>query len=230
MEDVSYPPFRVTTFGCFSLNRLCSHTQVLEVPLYEPIAEKVWRSRTAAYSLLKLLLCRARRRAPKDLLIEALWPDTPVSNANHNLDTAMSLLRNLLRPEGKESLLTTIHSGTTTIYQLPPQHLLYADVDEFLSQVKLAEQVEEQGHNPLPYFEAAWQIGSDVFLEDELYCEWAQARRQTINATRHRVLHRLASLYIQESKQDRAEALLLKALEEEPTDEDNVCRLMALLE
>lgn len=231
MEDVSYPPFRVITFGDFSLNRLCSHAQLREeASVYEPIAEKVWRSRTAACSLLKLLLCRARRRAPRDLLIEALWPDVPMSNANHNLDTAMSLLRNLLRPGGKESLLTTIHSGATTIYQLPPQSVLWADVDEFLAQVTLAEQIEERGGDPLPYFEAAWQIGSDVFLEDELYCEWAQARRQTINVTRHWVLHRLADCYAQGNKQDRAEKLLLKALEEEPTDEDSACRLMALLE
>src|SRR5450631_1964894 len=133
MEDVPYPLFRVITFGSFSLNRLYSHAKQLEdVPFYEPVAEKVWRSRTAACSLLKLLLCRARRRAPRDLLIEALWPDVPASNASHNLDTAMSLLRNLLRPEGEESLVKTIHSGTTTIYQLPPQSILWADVDEFL--------------------------------------------------------------------------------------------------
>ena len=49
MEDVSYPSFRVITFGSFSLNRLRPHTQLSEeVPFYEPIAEKVWRSRTAA--------------------------------------------------------------------------------------------------------------------------------------------------------------------------------------
>jgi tetratricopeptide (TPR) repeat protein len=153
-----------------------------------------------------------------------------VSNASHNLDTALSLLRGLLRFGGKESLLTTHHQGTTTIYQLSPQHLLWADVDEFLSLVTLAEQVEEQGGDPLPTFEAAWQIGSQVFLEDDVYCEWAQARYQTVNMTRHRVLHRLADLYMQRNQPHSAEKLLLKALEEEPTDEDNVCRLMALLE
>ncbi len=231
MEDVSNPPFRVITFGSFSLSRLCSHPQSSEeAPFYESVAEKVWRSRTVTSSLLKLLLCRTRRRAPRDLLIEALWPDVPVSNANHNLDTAMSLLRNLLRSEGKESLLTTIHSGTTTIYQLPPQSVLWADVDEFLSQVTLGEQTEEQGDSPFPYFEAAWQIGNGVFLEDELYCEWAQARRQTVNVTRHRILHRLANYYIQANKLAHAEKLLLQALEEEPTNEDALYRLMEILD
>jgi DNA-binding SARP family transcriptional activator len=231
MEEVPYPLFRVITFGHFSLSRLCSNPQSPEdMPSYEPIAEKVWRSRTAACSLLKLLLCRARRRAPKDLLIEALWPDVPVSNANHNLDTAMSLLRNLLRFGGKESLLTTIHSGAITIYQLPPQPVLWVDVDEFMAQVTLAEQIEEQGGDPLPYFEAAWQIGSDVFLEDELYCQWAQAKSQTVNMTRHHVLYRLADFYVQRNKPHRAEKLLLKALEEEPTNEDALYRLMEVLE
>ena len=93
----------------------------------------------------------------------------------------------------------------------------------------LAEQVDEKGDNPLPYFEAAWQVGSDIFLEDELYCEWAQSRRQTINVTRHRVLHHLADLYMRKNMQARAETLLLKALEEEPTNEDVLYSLMEAL-
>src|SRR5579883_1352060 len=197
MGDVTHPLFRVTTFGKFSLSRLCSHARPEEeVWAYEPVEDHVWRSRTAAGSLLKLLLCRTRRRAPKDLLIEALWPDASLNNANHSLDTAMSLLRNLLRPAGKESLLTTIHSGMITTYELPPQHLLWADVDEFLSYVTQAERIEAQGGDPLPFFDTACQIGREVLLEDELYCEWAQSRRQTINSTRHRVLHRLVDRYM----------------------------------
>lgn len=231
MGDATHPLFRVTTFGRFSLSRLSSHSRPEEeIVAYEPVEEHVWRSRTVAGSLLKLLLCRTRRRAPKDFLIEALWPDTPLTNANHSLDTAMSLLRNLLRSTGKESLLTTIHSGAITIYELPPQHLLWADIDEFLSYVTQAERIEVQGGDPLPFFESAWQIGHEVFFEDELYCEWAQARRQTINSTRHRVLHRLADGYMRRNKPQLAEELLLKALEEEPTDEDSTYRLMVLLE
>ncbi len=231
MDELSFPVYRVITFGQFSLQRLLAPPQAPEdAPCYEPIAERVWRSRSAACSLLKLLLCRTRRRAPRDLLIEALWPDVPVSNANHSLDTALSLLRGLLRPAGKESLLTTIHSGATTIYELPAQSVLWTDIDAFLSHVVQAENSVAQGSDPLPSFEAAWEIGSGLFLEDELYCQWAQARRQTITTTRHRVLHRLAELYLQRNCADRAEALLLKGLEEEPGDEDIAARLMEVLE
>lgn len=74
------------------------------------------------------------------------------------------------------------------------------------------------------------QVGSDIFLEDELYYEWAQSRRQTINVIRHRVLHRLADLYMRKNMQARAETLLLKALEEEPTNEDILYSLMETLD
>ena len=231
MDNASSPFFRVITFGHFVLHRRRSPLQSFEeTPSYEPIAEKVWRSRMAACSLLKLLLCRTRRRASREVLIEALWPDVSVSNAHHNLDTAISFLRGLLRFDGRESMLTTIHSGSATIYELPPQDVLWADVDEFLLRVMLSEQAEDRGENQLPHLEAAWAIGGDVFLEDELYCEWAQVKRHTINVTRHRVLHRLANLYLQMNKYDHAETLLLNALEEEPTDEDSVYHLMTLFE
>ncbi|HCI80942.1 MAG TPA: hypothetical protein DHW02_14775, partial [Ktedonobacter sp.] len=83
----AYPLFRVTTFSRFSLARLISSSENDEVPLYEPVAERMWRSRSAARSLFKLLLCRACRRAPKEVLIETLWPDVEEASAQHRFDS-----------------------------------------------------------------------------------------------------------------------------------------------
>ena len=67
------------------------------------------------------------------------------------------------------------------------------------------------------------------FLEDEWYSEWAQGKRDTMNAARHHLLHMLADLYTQRGMREQTELLLLTALEQEATDEDALCRLMLIL-
>jgi DNA-binding SARP family transcriptional activator len=224
-----YPLFRVTTFGRFIVEQLV-FVSPEQSPCYEPIAEQIWRSRFAACDLLKFLLCRTQRRAPKDVLIEALWPDVEMASASHSFDSAISRLRSILTSQGKESLLVTKRVSSTVFYELPSQQILWTDVDAFLALLTQAEQTISQGHDALPLLEAAWHYATGVFLEDNVYSPWAQARRQTINVTRHRVLRQLVDLYIQRGRADQAETLLLSALEEEPTDEDSVCCLMTLLE
>src|SRR5437660_3226891 len=223
------PLFRVTTFGRFMLEQLVS-VSPYEGPHYEPVAEQVWRSRFAACDLFKFLLCRTQRRAPKDMLIEAFWPDVEVTSASHSFDTAISRLRNVLTPIGKDSLLITQRVSSTVFYELPSQQTLWTDIDAFLALLSQAKRASSKGHDPLPLLETAWHYASGIFLEDNLYSPWAQAKRQTINTLRHRVLHQLVNLNIQRGQLEPAELLLLAALEEEPTDEDSVCSLMSLLE
>ena len=55
------------------------------------------------------------------------------------------------------------------------------------------------------------------------------ARRHTINGARHRVLFKLVDLYLEDELVGLAEELLFAALEEDPTDEDALCRLMVML-
>ena len=55
------------------------------------------------------------------------------------------------------------------------------------------------------------------------------ARRHTLNGARHRVLFKLVDLYLKDERVGLAEELLFAALEEDPTDEDALCRLMVLL-
>ena len=62
-----------------------------------------------------------------------------------------------------------------------------------------------------------------------MLAEWTQGRRHTLNGARHRVLFKLVDLYIKDERVGLAEELLFAALEEDPTDEDALCRLMVLL-
>ncbi len=231
-DSTGHPLMRVITLGEFALERLVptpSRTPD-EPPRYTRVARSEWSNRGPAMALLKVLLCRANRRASRDELIEAIWPDHEAINAAHALDSAASVLRrHILRTSEVGSLLLTLRSGGETIFKLPGQHRLWVDADALLSLVSKAMRVECQGQNPMPLLEEAYALARGEFLEDDLYAAWAQSRRHTLNGARQRVLFKLVDLSLKDEQVSRAEELLFAALEEDPADEDALCRLMILL-
>src|SRR5438874_5551944 len=139
-----------------------------EPPRYARVARGEWSNRGPAMALLKVLLCRANRRASRDELIEAIWPDHETINAAHALDSAASVLRrHILRTGEVESLLLTLRSGGETIFKLAGQQCLWVDADAFLSLVSRAMQAECQEQNPLPLLEEAYAFARGAFLEDD---------------------------------------------------------------
>jgi len=231
-DPTKHPLMRITTLGEFALERLV-RTPVRaedEPPRYVLVAQSEWSNRGPAMALLKALLCRPNRRASRDELIEAIWPDHEAINAAHALESAASVLRrHILRTGEMGSLLLTLRSGGETIFKLAGQQRIWVDADALLSLLSQAMRAQCQGQNPLPLLEEAHALAGGEFLEDDLYPEWAQGRRHTINGARHRVLFKLVDLYLEDERVGLAEELLFAALEEEPTDEDALCRLMVLL-
>lgn len=231
-DPTNHPLVRITTLGEFALERLVhapSRAQD-EPPRYTRVSRSEWGNRGPAMALLKVLLCRTNRRASRDELIEAIWPDHEAINAAHALDSAASVLRrHILRTGEVGSLLLTLRSGGETVFKLVGQQHLWVDADAFLSLLSKAMRAECQGQNPLPLLEEAYALARGEFLEDDLYAAWAQGRRHTINGARHRVLFKLADLYLKNERVGLAEELLFAVLEEDPADEDALCRLMVLL-
>lgn len=231
-EHAQFPLVRITTLGEFALDRLVRPPSRNgdEPARYVRVAQSEWSNRGPAMALLKVLLCRANRRASRDELIEAIWPDHEAINAAHALDSAASVLRRHILHSGEMgSLLLTLRSGGETIFKLAGQQRLWVDADALLSLASQATRTECQGQNPLPLLEEAHALARGEFLEDDPYAEWVQGRRRTINGARHRVLFKLVDLYTRDGRVGLAEELLFAALEEDPTDEDALCRLMVLL-
>jgi DNA-binding SARP family transcriptional activator len=231
-DPTKHPLVRITTLGEFALERLVPAPSRAsdEPPCYACVPRSEWSNRGPAMALLKVLLCRPNRRASRDELIEAIWPDHEAINAAHALESAASVLRrHILRTGEVGSLLLTLRSGGETIFKLAGQQRLWVDADAFLSLVSQAMRAECRGQNPLPMLEEAHALAGGEFLEDDLYAEWAQPRRHTLNGARHRVLFKLVDLYLGDERVSLAEELLFAALEEDPADEDALCRLMVLL-
>jgi DNA-binding SARP family transcriptional activator len=231
-DQTRHPLVRIITLGEFALERLIHNSLRTEdePPRYALVERREWSNRGPAMALLKVLLSRPNRRASRDELIQAIWSDHEAINAAHALDSAASVLRrHILRTGEVGSLLLTLRSGGDTIFKLAGQQRIWVDADALVSLVSAAMRAECQGQNPLPLLEEAHALDVGEFLEDDLYAEWAQGRRHTINGARHRVLFKLVDLYLQEERVGLAEELLFAALEEDPTDEDALCRLMVLL-
>src|SRR6266700_1202629 len=226
------PLLRIITLGEFAIERLVPVPSEVagEPPRYERVARSEWGNRGPAMTLLKVLVCRPNRRATREELIEAIWPDNAAINTAHTLESAASVLRrHILRSGEVGSLLLTLRSGGDTIFKLAGQQRLWVDADALLSLVSQAMRAECRGQNPIPLLEEAHALVRGEFLEDDLYAEWAQPRRHTLGGARHRALFKLVDLYLSGERVGVAEELLFAALEEDPADEDALCRLMVLL-
>lgn len=231
----SIPAIRVWMLGEFVVERL--HSTEAQEPHYEQVTPQEWQSRGTALSLLKVLLCHARRRASKDTLIIAIWPESEngakrLKHAARALDAAASVLRAILRTSQGASLLLTRRSGEHTLYRLADQQHLWTDADAVEVLVRQAMQREEVGNvqEALAAWEEAYRLAQrGAFLEDDLRTPWSQARRLMVEGTRRLCVHHQADLYLAVHRLVEAEVLLRTFWTANPADEDALYRLMKLL-
>src|SRR5260221_290506 len=150
-DSTEHPLMRVITLGEFALERLVpTPSRTPDEPSrYTRVARSEWSNRGPAMALLKVLLCQANRRASRDELIEAIWPDHEAINAAHALDSAASVQQ---------------ASHLARAQDVPPEHgcrrvecvrgidrlVVGPDgLDEFISRcpaVRLAQEHLQQGH------------------------------------------------------------------------------------
>lgn len=177
-----------------------------------------------------------RRRASKDELIAAIWPEENeakrLKHVERAFDAAASVLRNVLRMSQGESLLLTRRIGNHSLYRLADQQHLWVDVDAVEALVHQAVQMEEMStlQEVLAVWEEAHQLTQrGVFLEDDVHTPWSQARRQLVEGTQRLCVHHLADCYLVLNQHVEAEVVLRTFWTANPTDEDALYRLMQLL-
>ena len=226
-----HPLLKIYTFGEFALERLLS-SSTDQHPQYQRIPRAEWNSRVSSMTLLKVLLCRTRRRAHKDVLIEAIWPEEEQSRMKKPegaLNSAATVLRTVLQTYNGESLLLTSQTRDGIVYKLPDQQQVWVDADDFEMQIANATKAERTGGDVFPFWEAAFAHLKGDFLEDDLYADWVQAKRQALDGEKRLCIRRLAALYSARNMRDHAEALLYGFVAANPHDEDAICLLLDLL-
>src|SRR6266487_5116391 len=198
--DAQAPLLRVYTFGAF-------HLDWLVLPF---TTKEVWKSRTSARTLLKLLLCAPGRQASRSQLAGILWPETDEDNARESLRPACQVLRQVLRTASGEELLEQRNQGT--ILKLAEQSHLWVDADAFedlISQAGRATTPDEA----LALWQQAKVLLRGEFLADDQGSEWMRhrwikLRQQALRMARGRMVRHLADLYLQRGHVSLAEEVL----------------------
>lgn len=209
-------PARILTLGSFALLRSGQ-----PVPLGE------WQSRKAR-DLLKVLVSRRGRVAPRDYLMDVLWPGEDPTRLGNRLSVALSLLRSVLDPEKRFAPDHYVSGGPSGL--AVRTETLPVDVEEFLadadSGLLLLREGSGDARERLLDAEAAY---AGDFLEADAYEEWTAAVREEARVTYVAVAHALALLAAADGDPDDAARYLLRILERDPYDERAYVELIGTL-
>lgn len=220
--DMQAPLLRVYTFGAFHLDWQVSPFTT----------EELWKSRTSARTLFKLLLCAPGRQASRSQLAGILWPETDEEKARESLRSACKVLRKVLRTASGEELLD--QRNQSMILALAEQASLWVDADAFedlISQAGRATTPDEA----LALWQQAKALLRGEFLADDQGSEWMRhrwikMRQQALRMARGRMVRHLADLSLQRGQVSLAEEILEQHIIRFPTDQDALYRLLMLLE
>jgi ATP/maltotriose-dependent transcriptional regulator MalT len=217
LDQAGVAPIAVESLGRFRVLRD-------GVPL--PLA--AWQSKKAR-DLLKLLVARRGRPTPREVAMEALWPDGDPGKVGNRLSVALSTLRRVLDPHHRHEPDYFVSSGADAI-ALEPDHL-DVDVDQFLAAAAAGFELlyqgnEEGGRKRLAAAEALY---AGEFLEEDAYEDWAVALREEARATYIAVARTLGRHAFARGEHDLAARYFLRTLERDPYDEEVHLALVALL-
>ena len=195
---------RIQSLGGFSVLRDGELVRVSE-----------WQSKRAR-ELLKLLISRRGRPAPRGYLMETLWPGEDPDRVANRLSVALTTVRSVLDPE----------------HRFPPEHFVIADkdavalnldaldidVERFLSATADGLECVRRTDiaRGLPILSAAGAAYAGEFLEENPYDDWAVPVREEARAAYVAALRLLAR---HAGDPDTAVTHLLRVLETDRYDE-----------
>ncbi len=183
-----------------------------------PVPLREWQSRKAR-DLLKLLVARLGRPAPREWLVEALWPGQDPRRTRGRLSVALSTVRGVLDPGRR---LAPEHYVASTREAVALQTgSVSLDLELFLAEAEVALALIRRGckQEAVPRMEAAEAAYAGDFLEEDLYEEWAVGPREEARAVYLSVVHGLVDLAAGRGDHEAVVRYGLRLLERDPYDE-----------
>ncbi len=194
---------------------------------WQSVSNRTWQRRRAR-ALLGCLLSQAGRRMGREQAMEALWPELDIETAANRLNGAVHELRQILEP-GIE------RPASSKLLRLERDILILADASEIWVDAEAFEALLNRANttdDPLlleQLLEDAWALYEGDYLLEELYSEWAAARRESLRRSWMGLLLTLAELRAKRGALTSAIEPLDRLLTADPTHETAVRRLMILL-
>ncbi len=194
-----------------------------------PVPLGEWQSRKAR-DLLKMLVARRGRPTPRDVLMEALWPEGDPAKLANRLSVALSTLRSVLDPERRYDQDHFVSAGKDVLALETAN--LEIDVERFLAEASAGFALRADGilARARGRLAAAEALYSGEFLEEDAYEDWAVPLREEARATYISVARALGEDALERGEHDLAGRYFLRTLEKDPYDEDVHLALVALHE
>ena len=182
-----------------------------------PVPLREWQSRKAR-DLLKLLVVRFGRPAPRDWLLEALWPEQDPSRTRPRLSVALSTVRAVLDPGHRFETEHYVFATRETIALDTSE--VRVDLEAFLTQAESSLALAgKSGRYAVERLEVAEGAYTGDFLEEDLYEDWAIGPRERARAVYLSVLRALIELAAARGEHDVVGRYALRVIERDPYDE-----------
>jgi DNA-binding SARP family transcriptional activator len=181
-----------------------------------------------AQQLLKILAAHRRRRLPKDILIEMIWPKGDPEAASISLKVAAHNLRSALDPDKKSARTADWIIAENGTYRLNPDANVWLDTDRFRHHYQQGRTLEAEGSftEARHEFEKADELYTGDYLEEDMYEDWTVIRREELRDLYLATLGSLANLALQENLHDDVIRYCHKIVLADPCREDAYQMLM----
>jgi DNA-binding SARP family transcriptional activator/Cdc6-like AAA superfamily ATPase len=205
-------PLRIYMLGRFQLEQ---GTRLIE--------SEDWRNGKSR-SLFKVLLIRRGYQISRQEAAELLWPELEQDRAFNNLNQAVYSLRRTLQPGLKAAGNSVYLKTEGSRLRLAPELIGWLDISSFnwlLNQASLKQE--------LALYEQAAALYQGEFLPEDLYEDWAVARREALRSQWVELLMQMASLYQQQGQLEKYQYSLHRVLESDFSNEPALQKLMKVL-
>ncbi|HEX9018039.1 MAG TPA: BTAD domain-containing putative transcriptional regulator [Anaerolineaceae bacterium] len=183
LSNVPPPPLRVASLGQFAVWKGRRR-----------IADAAWSKRKAG-ELFRYLLLQTNRAAGREVIIEALWPDSLSENPGDLLHQSTSALRHALEPDLPDKFPSRYLKveGERIALDLPPGSSV--DFEQFERNLPLAIQAESIDR----LLEGLNLYAGELFPSDR-YADWSAEKRQSLSELRQRGTLVLAQSYLEQGQ------------------------------
>ena len=210
-------PLRIYTLGRF---RVCRGGQEVDR----------WRSNKAK-GILKLLVTHLGRPLPKDVFIEALWPDQLAQPANNSFRVALHQLRQTLRHLEDSSSpcpYLSFDGANHFLHCDNPDIPVWVDIAEFRSRWQSGRALEKAGRHleAITEFVLAAELYRGDFLEEDIYEDWSIIRREALVDVYLSLLGKVSAFYLKSSDYESCIEFCQRILDRDCCREDAYQHMM----